>query len=86
MNMASQSRPEPMNASPHHPKVRVTLRLGEPLSVAGGFVTGKMEMECKADKGLGIGMIMVELFAIEGESDTANRNSHLGLTKLCLFR
>ncbi|KAK7686099.1 hypothetical protein QCA50_010911 [Cerrena zonata] len=63
--MAPQSRPEPMNASPHHPKVKVTLRLGEALSVAGGFVTGKMEMECKADKGLGIGVVMVELFAIE---------------------
>lgn len=64
--MATQSRPEPMNASPHHPKVKVSLRLGEPLAVAGGLVTGKVEMECKADKGLGIGVIMVELFAIEG--------------------
>ncbi|CAL1715767.1 unnamed protein product [Somion occarium] len=54
-----------MNASPHHPKVKVSLRLGEPLAVAGGLVTGKVEMECKADKGLGIGVIMVELFAIE---------------------
>lgn len=29
-------------------------------------MTGKMEMECKTDKGLGIGIIMVELFAVEG--------------------
>ncbi|KAI0077291.1 hypothetical protein K474DRAFT_1661914 [Panus rudis PR-1116 ss-1] len=63
--MAQQSRPEPMNASPHHPKVKTSLKLTDTLCVAGGQLSGKMEMECKADKGLGIGMIMVELFAIE---------------------
>ena len=30
-------------------------------------MTGKMELECKAEKGLGISVIMVELYAIEGE-------------------
>lgn len=67
--MASTSRPEPMNASPHHPKVRVTCKLSDPLYVAGGFVAGKMEVECRTDKGLGLGVIMVELFAIEGIAD-----------------
>jgi hypothetical protein len=57
---------EPMNASPHHSKVKVFLTLADPLFVAGGFVAGKMEMECKADKGLGIDVMMVELFAIQG--------------------
>lgn len=64
--MAHQSRPEPMNASPNHPKVKVSITLSDPTFVAGGAVTGKMEMECKTDKGLGIGIIMVELFAVEG--------------------
>ncbi|KAI0314333.1 hypothetical protein OF83DRAFT_458051 [Amylostereum chailletii] len=63
--MAAQSRPEPMNASPYHSKVRATLTLSDPHYVAGGAITGKMELECKADKGLGIGVIMVELVAIE---------------------
>ncbi|KAF9790357.1 hypothetical protein BJ322DRAFT_382751 [Thelephora terrestris] len=63
--MASSSRPEPMNASPHHPKVRVTCTLSDPLYVAGGFIAGKMEVECKTDKGLGLGLIMAELSAVE---------------------
>ncbi|KAL6307465.1 hypothetical protein BKA93DRAFT_727408 [Sparassis latifolia] len=63
--MALQTRLDPMNASPYHPKVRVSLKLAEPLFVAGSTITGKMEVECKADKGLGIGVIMAELFAIE---------------------
>ena len=55
-----------MNASPHHSKVKVSLKLPEGTFVAGNAVTGKMEMECKSDRGLGIGVIMVELFAVEG--------------------
>lgn len=54
-----------MNATNHHSKVRTTLKFADPLFVAGGAVSGKMEMECKTEKGLGIGVIMVELFAIE---------------------
>jgi len=64
--MVGQARLEPMNASPHHAKVRVSLTLADTLFVAGGAVTGKIEMECKADKGVGIGIIMVELYAFEG--------------------
>ncbi|KIY43996.1 hypothetical protein FISHEDRAFT_77915 [Fistulina hepatica ATCC 64428] len=63
--MALHSRPEPMNASPYHPKVRVLLTLGSPLYIAGGFVTGKMELECRADQGLGLNVIMVELFGTQ---------------------
>ncbi|TBU56615.1 hypothetical protein BD310DRAFT_907616 [Dichomitus squalens] len=61
----TQTRPEPMNASPYHSKVKVTLKFADHQFPAGGLVTGKMEMECKAEKGLGIGVIMVELYAIE---------------------
>ncbi|KAJ6611168.1 hypothetical protein B0H10DRAFT_2224391 [Mycena sp. CBHHK59/15] len=61
----AQSRPEPMNASPHHSKVKVSMTLGSSVFVAGGYISGKMEMECRADKGLGIGVMMVELFAIQ---------------------
>ncbi|PIL32358.1 hypothetical protein GSI_05604 [Ganoderma sinense ZZ0214-1] len=61
----SQTRPEPMNASPYHSKVKVTLKFADHQFAAGGMVTGKMELECKAEKGLGIGVILVELYAIE---------------------
>ncbi|KAF9223243.1 hypothetical protein BS17DRAFT_781551 [Gyrodon lividus] len=65
--MASQSRPEPMNASPHHSKVKVTLTLSDPVYVSGGNISGKMEVECRADLDslLGIGVMMVELYAIQ---------------------
>lgn len=55
-----------MNASPHHPKVKVSLVLVDSIFVAGSFVSGKMEMECKAEEGLGINNILVELFAVQG--------------------
>lgn len=60
------TQPEPMNAITYHSKLRTTLKFADPLFVAGDAVSGKMEMECKTDKGLGIGIIMAELFAIEG--------------------
>ena len=60
-----QQRAEPMNASPSHPKVKVSLAFSERVYVAGGAITGKMELEARADKGLGLGIIMVELVAIE---------------------
>ncbi|KAI0750053.1 hypothetical protein C8Q80DRAFT_1269833 [Daedaleopsis nitida] len=63
--MASLTRPEPMNASPYHSKVRVALKFADFQFTAGSMVTGKMELECKAEKGLGISVIMVELYAIE---------------------
>ncbi|KIJ14386.1 hypothetical protein PAXINDRAFT_116058 [Paxillus involutus ATCC 200175] len=65
--MASQSRPEPMNASPHHSKVQVTLTLSDPVYVSGGNISGKMEVESRADLDslLGIGVVMVELYAIQ---------------------
>ncbi|KAF8885880.1 hypothetical protein CPB84DRAFT_1788037 [Gymnopilus junonius] len=62
---SSQALPEPMNSSPHHSKVKVTITLPDPTFVAGAHVSGKMEMECRADRGLGIGIMMVELFAIQ---------------------
>ncbi|KIK52500.1 hypothetical protein GYMLUDRAFT_251206 [Collybiopsis luxurians FD-317 M1] len=59
-------RAESMNVVTHHPKVKVTLTLAEPYFIVGGYITEKMEMECKADKGLGIGNMMIQLFAIQG--------------------
>lgn len=56
-----------MNSSPLHPKVKVSMTLAHPVYVAGKFVAGKMEVECRADKGLGISIIMVELLAVQGE-------------------
>ena len=56
-----------MNASPYHSKVKVPLKFADTQFAAGGMVTGKAELECKAEKGLGISVIMVELFAIEGQ-------------------
>ncbi|KAL1739443.1 hypothetical protein HDZ31DRAFT_6165, partial [Schizophyllum fasciatum] len=63
--MASQSRPEPMNASPHHAKVKVSLTMGNRVFVAGGSLRGQMEVECRADQGLALHVMMVELFAIQ---------------------
>ncbi|KAI0261138.1 hypothetical protein BC834DRAFT_1044154 [Gloeopeniophorella convolvens] len=60
-----QSRPEPMNATPHHSKVRVSVTLSDASCVAGEPVTGKLELESRADSGLGLGVIYVELVAIE---------------------
>ena len=64
----SQGRPEPMNTTTHHPKVDVTLEFSDPVFAAGGEVTGKMEVESKTDKGLGLSVITVELFAVQGVS------------------
>lgn len=66
MALQYQSRPEPMNATPHHSKVKVSVTLSDSFFIAGDAVTGKMELESRADKGLGLGIIMVELVAIEG--------------------
>jgi len=65
---SSQAIPEPMNSSPHHSKVKVSITLSDPIFIAGAHVSGKLEMECRADKGLGIGIMMVELFAVQGAS------------------
>ncbi|KAG6841348.1 hypothetical protein C0991_012173 [Blastosporella zonata] len=67
MATSAQTRPEPMNSSPHHSKVKVSMTLANPIYVAGKFVAGRMEVECRADIGLGIGVMMVELFALQGE-------------------
>jgi hypothetical protein len=55
-----------MNESPHHSKIRVMLTLGNTMFVAGEDITGKMDIECRADKGLGLGTIMIELLAVQG--------------------
>jgi len=65
---------EPMNATETHSKVRVTTSVSAPVFVAGGEITGKMELECKADHGLGINTMMVELIATQGMS-RASRHS-----------
>ena len=66
----SHAMPEPMNAGSQHPKIKLSITPAEALFVAGTHVSGKMEMECRAEgeKGLGIGVVMVELFAIQGAS------------------
>lgn len=72
------SRPEPMNASPHHPKVNVNILLPpDPVVIAGTHVSGKIELECKADRGLSLGVIKAELIAIEGESFAAYNNLNI---------
>ncbi|KAF9557085.1 hypothetical protein CPC08DRAFT_67284 [Agrocybe pediades] len=62
---SSRALPEPMNATAHHSKVKVSTVLADTIFVAGDHVSGKLEMECRADKGLGIGIMMVELFAVQ---------------------
>ena len=60
-----------MNATPHHSKVKVSVTLSDSFYIAGDAVTGKMELESRADKGLGLGIIMIELVAIEGRKSLA---------------
>ncbi|KZS92003.1 hypothetical protein SISNIDRAFT_129998 [Sistotremastrum niveocremeum HHB9708] len=63
--MSVPGRLEAMNASPTHSKLRVRITLSAPWFVAGGDITGKMEVECRADRMIGVGSIMVELIATE---------------------
>ena len=75
-----QSRPEPMNATPHHSKVRLTVTLSDKFYIAGDAITGKMELESRADTGLGLGIIAVELLAIEGPVPPSAYITHLTLS------
>ncbi|THH10040.1 hypothetical protein EW145_g1598 [Phellinidium pouzarii] len=77
------ARPEPMNATPHHSKAKVSLYFPDPLFVAGELVIGKMELECRAERSLGIGDIKVELFAIQEltSCDHSATNAFLHLTR-----
>ncbi|KAF8800426.1 hypothetical protein BYT27DRAFT_7199922, partial [Phlegmacium glaucopus] len=54
----------------YSPQQQITTTLSDPTFVAGNFVSGKLDMECRADRGLGIGILMVELFAIQDHSAT----------------
>ncbi|KAH9063558.1 hypothetical protein EDB87DRAFT_1575346 [Lactarius vividus] len=63
--LQSQSRPEPMNATPYHSKVKLSVTLSDKFYIAGDAITGKMELESRADMGLGLGIIVIELVAIE---------------------
>lgn len=55
-----------MNAVTSHSKVKTTISLSAPLFVAGQDITGKVELECKAEREVGIGLIMIELLAMQG--------------------
>ena len=55
-----------MNAVSRHAKVKVSLKFADRQFVSGEHVAGKMELECKTDNNLAIGIIMVELLASEG--------------------
>jgi hypothetical protein len=55
-----------MNAGPHHAKLRVTAHVPSSVYVAGSDIAGKIDVECRAEKGLGLGTIMVELMAFQG--------------------
>ncbi|KAI0766786.1 hypothetical protein BC629DRAFT_1596287 [Irpex lacteus] len=63
--MAAPARVDPMNAVSRHSKVKVSLKFAEQRFVSGEYVAGKMELECKTDSNLALGIIMVELLAFE---------------------
>ncbi|KAL5525827.1 hypothetical protein ACEPAG_7164 [Sanghuangporus baumii] len=77
------ARSEPINATHAHSKAKVSLFFADALFVAGEHVSGKMELECKAERGLGIGDIKVELFAIQEltSRDHSATNTFLHLTR-----
>ena len=83
--MATPELPEPMNSSPHHSKVNITTTLSDPTFLAGSFVSGKLNMECRADQGLGIGTLMVELFGIQGSLWLNGIHQYLNLGYLTEF-
>ncbi|CAE6379921.1 unnamed protein product [Rhizoctonia solani] len=58
-------RQEVMNAGPHHAKLRVTAHVASSVYVAGSEIAGKMDLECRAERGLGLGTLMVELMAYQ---------------------
>lgn len=66
-----------MNSTPHHSKIKVSVTLSDPFYIAGNAITGKMELESRTDKGLGLGIIMVELVAIEGGNRSIPTVSHV---------
>lgn len=55
-----------MNAITSHSKVKTTITLSGPLFVAGQDITGKVELDCKAEREVGIGLIIVELLGVQG--------------------
>jgi hypothetical protein len=65
--MIPPGRAEPMNAVSRHSKVKVSLKFADHQFVSGENVAGRMELECKTDNGLAIGIIKVEFLAFEGE-------------------
>jgi hypothetical protein len=83
---ANISRPQEMNASPHHAKVKVRVQLADNLVVAGNSIGGKIEVESKADKGLSLGVIKAELFAIEGMSHISSYKLMYLINETTAFR
>ncbi|ESK83571.1 hypothetical protein Moror_12084 [Moniliophthora roreri MCA 2997] len=71
--MAGAAIPEPMNATTAHQKVRLTLTFSDPIYPASTPITGKLDLESRASSGLGISIIMVELFAIQ---ELSSRDHH----------
>ncbi|KAH7341697.1 hypothetical protein B0J17DRAFT_647560 [Rhizoctonia solani] len=65
MPAAKPGRQEVMNAGPHHAKIKVTANVTSAVYVAGSEISGKIDVECRAEKGLGLGTIMVELMAFQ---------------------
>ena len=59
------TRLEAMNASQHHSKVNVGIELGARTFVAGQDITGRLTLETRADSGLGISVLQIELIAVQ---------------------
>jgi hypothetical protein len=60
------SRPEAMNTTTSHPKLKLSLSLSRSLFVAGTHpVSGTLSMQAHIDRGLGLGAIYVEIIGSE---------------------
>jgi len=55
-----------MNSSPLHPKVKVSLGVPSHVFIAGQEVRGKLLIESRADRGLGLSVITVKFKATQG--------------------
>lgn len=64
--------PLPMNSTPTHPKLKLSLSFSDKTFIAGDYVCGALEMSShgggagERGKELGIGSMMVEMWGVEG--------------------
>ncbi|KAK7043841.1 hypothetical protein VNI00_008006 [Paramarasmius palmivorus] len=78
--------PSPMNATTHHPKTHISLTFPSTIFPASQPITGKLTLESRASQGLGLGVIMVELFGIQQLSSRDHHATNVFLKERRVFQ